>query len=272
MTLPLIVIITATTGKDTLRDTIESVQKQSYPNIRHIIVCDGKLHEEHCREIIANYENLLVEIQLMIIPWQTGKDNWVCHRIYSAIPNLIVEDAYVSFLDEDNYVDPEHYATLYNTICRTNSEWAYSLRKVVTKEKEFVAYDMCESLGKMAYVWVVSYELNTNPVARATFKEDPSYFLVDTNCYLIKKEILHKISHNWQRPARQHPEADRLILNDLSNNYKGECTMKYTMNYRLDGRRGGPNGSAVREFYERGNKYMNLVYDGTIPWAPNHSD
>jgi glycosyltransferase involved in cell wall biosynthesis len=271
MTTNLIFVITATTGKETLLDTIESVQKQTYEHIKHIIVCDGYIHQQNTEQLIEKYKSTsstVKDIELITIPWQTGKDNWVCHRIYAAIPHLIVEDAYISFLDEDNYVDSDHYSSLYNTITSTGNDWAYSLRKIITREKEFVAYDMCESLGYLAYVWVVAYQLNTNPEIRAKFQENPSYFLVDTNCYLIKKEVIQKISHNWQRPARQQPEADRLIFYELWKKYKGICNMKYTLNYRLDGRRGDANDSAIGEFYIKGNEYMNQIYSNYIPWKP----
>ena len=264
-----IFVITATTGRDTLIDTIESVQKQSYQNIKHIIVCDGNNNKFQVEQIINNYKNqniLQKELELLVIPWQTGKNNWICHRIYAAIPHLIVEDGYISYLDEDNYVDVNHYEILYNTLQQSNSQWAYSLRKIVTPSKEFVTYDMCESLGYLSHVWVVLYQLNTNPLLKETFKDDPSYYLIDTNCYLIEKSVLQKISYNFQRPARQHPEADRMLFDALRKNYKGQCTMAYTLNYRLDGRRGDPTDSAISEFYIRGNNYMNSIYNNNIPW------
>lgn len=267
----LIFVITATTGNETLYDTIDSIQKQTYEHIKHIIVCDGKIHEEYIQKIIANYKSsttLIKEIELLTIPWQTGKDNWVCHRIYAAIPHLIVEEGYISFLDEDNYIDNNHYEILINTLEEAEVEWVYSLRKIVNKNREFVAYDMCESLGYLSYIWVVLHELHNNMLYYNNFKEDPSYRLVDTNCYLIKKDILQKIGYNWQRPAREHPEADRLIFNELWKNYKGVCSMKYTMNYRLDGRRGDSTDSAIGDFYIKGNEYMNSIYNNSIPWKP----
>ena len=277
----LIVVITATTGQETLYDTIDSVQKQIHKNIKHIIVCDGTIHQDKVNKIINNYkvdyancsfqsQLPLKPIECMIIPWQTGLNNWVCHRIYSAIPNLIVEDAYIGFLDEDNYIDPEHYDSLYKTIvaARDGLEWAYSLRKIVTKTKQFVEYDMCESLGYLSYVWIVISQYNTSAEARKMFQDNTSYYLVDTNCYLIHKNILHKITHCWQIPARVHIEADRLLFDELKKNYKGACSMEYTVNYRLNGRRGDESDSAIAEFYIRGNKYMNQLYNGSIPWQP----
>ena len=42
--------------------------------------------------------------------------------------------------------------------------------------------------------------------------------------------------------------------------------MKYTMNYRLDGRRGDVYDSAIADFYIKGNEYMNSIYNNSIPW------
>jgi len=279
--LPKIVVITATTGRETLIDTIDSIQKQSYPNIKHIIVCDGTIHEERTKKIVANYKlnhsntsndstkQPAPQIELLTIPWQTGLNDWVCHRIYAAMPHIIVEDnALISYLDEDNFIDPEHYTSLYEEITKDNKDWVYSLRKIVTQSRDFLVYDMCESLGYLSQVWIVLYQIATSEQVRKEYQESASYYLVDTNCYLIRKDILQKVSHNFQRPARQHPEGDRRLFYDLWKNYKGSCTMQYTLNYRLDGRRGNPTDSAIPEFYEKGNSFMATYYNNQIPWAP----
>jgi glycosyltransferase involved in cell wall biosynthesis len=261
---PLIVVITATTGRKTLIDTIDSVQKQSYSNIRHVIVCDGSLHQECTREIIDSFKNtsLKHEIQLMTIPWQTGLNNWVCHRIYAAIPHLIVEDAYVAFLDEDNYIDSTHYEALYTAIKNNNADWAFSLRKIVSQTKEFITHDMCESLGFLSKTSLTLWYEITDGFKEQLKEDDPSHNLVDTNCYLIYKPVAQKIAHNWQYPARHEPEADRFVFYDLNKNYKGACSMKYTLNYRIDSR----GDSAIADFYILGNEYMNTLYNNMIPW------
>ena len=261
---PLIVVITATTGRDTLKDTIESVQNQTYPNIKHIIVCDGKAHQEKVASIIALYKDTARNIEQITIPWQTGIDMYVCHRIYAAIPHLITEDAYVSFLDDDNYIDPTHYEDLYNAIKETDdSEWSYSLRKIVSHTKEFIAYDMCESLGYLSKTSLILWYEVTEPYKNELILNDPQHYLIDANCYLLSKTLAQKIAHNWQYPARHEPEVDRLLFQELKK-YKGICSMKYTVNYRIDSR----SDSAIPEFYILGNQYMNTVYNNEIPWAP----
>jgi len=265
-----IVVITATTGAYTLHDTIQSIQNQTYHNIKHVIVCDGEIYEESVNNIVSQYKDQLKPIVQITIPWQTGKNDWLCHRIYSSIPQLIVEDAYISFLDEDNWVDDDHYSILYETIKRKSLDWVYSLRKVYSREKEFIDYDLCESLGYLSYVWKVIHQLNNDEEYIGKQLEDSAhYYLVDTNCYLIRKEVIIKHSYLFQRPARCHPEADRLLFYELWKNYKGECTMSYTMNYRTDSRRGNDTDSVLQQFFVLGNSYMNYYYQNNIPWRPN---
>jgi glycosyltransferase involved in cell wall biosynthesis len=263
---PLIVIITASTGRETLRDTIESVQQQRYPNIRHLIVSDGEIHRERIQKIInTSTMPKKHDIQLMTIPWQTGLNNWVCHRIYAAIPHLIVEDnAYISFLDEDNYIDPEHYESLYTSLRSESKEWAFSLRKIVGQHKEYITHDMCENLGHLSYVWITYRAIEIFPELKDFNMDLPNFYLVDTNCYLIKKTLMHKISEHFQTPARKDPEADRLLFFNLNKIQKGACSMKYTLNYRIASR----EDSANYTFYLAGNDYMRNKYNNNIPWAP----
>lgn len=264
---PLIVIITATTGRKTLGDTISSVQNQTYPHIKHIIVCDGEVHQERTENIIKSqkYIPLRHNIEQLTIPWQTGLNKWVCHRIYAALPHLIVEEnVYISFLDEDNYIEADHYALLYAAVGENNADWAYSLRKIVSQEGDFITYDMCESIGFLSKTSLVRWYEVTDEYKDQVKEYDPSYYLVDTNCYLIKKSIAQKIAHRWQYPARHDPEADRLIFEELNTNYKGVCSMHYTLNYRVDSR----TDSAIAEFYTLGNDYMNTLYNKEIPWRP----
>jgi hypothetical protein len=263
---PLITVITATTGRDTLYDTLLSVQKQTYKNIQHVIVCDGEIHYDKVSKLLNDIKtDQVILIKPIIIPWQTGLNNWICHRIYAAIPHIIIEDCYISFLDEDNYIDENHYEELIKALNTSPEvEWVYSLRKIVSESKELVTYDMCESLGNFSKTWIIYDQLDKNKNFKG-IKEDPAYYLIDTNCYLIKKNILHKISEVWQTPARNGDdvEADRRLFNELRK-YIFVCSMKYTMNYRLDSR----DDSASFDFFTLGNAYMNKKYNNEIPWAP----
>ena len=60
MTKPLVTIITATTGTEYLEDNIRSVLNQTYDNIQHLIVIDGK--HAHANDILSNYDDKKIDV------------------------------------------------------------------------------------------------------------------------------------------------------------------------------------------------------------------
>lgn len=109
---------------------------------------------------------------------------------------------------------------------------------------------MCESLGKLSPTWISSHV-------------QPDY-LVDTSCYLIPVDILRKFSDCWQRPARANPEGDRYFYQCLSDVYtKFECTLQYSVNYRVDGR----EDSVKPDFFLLGNDILKRrSLNGKLSW------
>lgn len=246
MTTPKVFIISATTGNPQFLDNLKSVQKQTYGNLEHVVVVDGHQYTEKVTEMVKSLGDQKVPITQINIPWNTGRDRYICHKIYASIPQLIHKPAYVNFLDEDNFIEPEHIESMVKTIVDKNYFWCHCLRNVVQPSGEFICRDMCESLGNLSHTWI-----------------NPNDFLVDTNCYLINVEAMQHLSHSFQRQARTNPEADRLLFRNLNKHFKHSgCSMKYTLNYRVEGR-----GDSVKgEFFVQGNKMMNARYNNSIPW------
>lgn len=247
---PKVIVITATIGTKYLQNCIDSVQKQTYSNVSHLIVCDGNNYINDVCNIINNTVDKTKSIELMVIPWNSGANKYICHKIYASIPHLIHEPCYICFLDEDNYYEPEHIETLINTIKDNDCTWAYCLRNIVKPNGEFICRDLCESLGKLYRTW-------------NSIDGFPGY-LVDTSCYMVPVEILRQFSECWQRPARSHPEADRCFYENISKKYKRfECSMKFTLNYRVEGR----SDSVKPDFFLMGNgvlkRHLKL---NTLPW------
>lgn len=247
--LPKVVVITATIGTAYLKECIQSVQNQTYPNIEHILVCDGEEHWGKVLTILREMEHTK-KIIPMVIPWNSGANRYICHKIYASIPHLLHEPCYVSFLDEDNYYDSNHIEGMMRTLQEKQCQWTYALRKILSKNGTYICRDMCESLGKLSPTWISS-------------SLQPDY-LVDTSCYLIPVQILRKFSECWQRPARANPEGDRYFYQCLSQVYtKFECTLQYTVNYRVDGR----EDSVKQEFFLKGNEVMKQRYPNQkLPW------
>lgn len=257
---PKVFIITATIGSLELQKCIDSVQEQDYNNIEHVIVCDGIEYE---KEVLLKIKNINIKkhkISTIILPWNTGRDKYICHKIYASIPHLIHEPCYISYLDEDNFIESNHISSMIQTIIDNKLEWCYCLRNIVDKKGDFICKDLCESLGKLSPTWISLEKKKMNKYMNINVITD---YLVDTSCYLIPIEIARKYSECWQRRAREYPEADRLFYKYLSTNHiKYECSMKYTLNYRLEGR----SDSVSKDFFIVGNTKMEINYNNNIPW------
>lgn len=225
-------MITATVGTAHLKQCVESVAAQDYEEIEHVVVCDGEEYEEKVR----GFCSLSERVKLLTLPWNTGRDRYICHKIYAAIPHLLHGPGYVMFLDEDNWLEPGHVRSLVNCLEGNGYDWVFSLRNICLKDGSFLCRDECESLGNIALSCLGDR-------------------LVDTSCYLVPLEIVRQFSECWQRRAREHPEADRLFYHHLATRYpRFGSTHLYTLNYRLEGR---PD-SVPAEFFLHGNNLRSL--------------
>jgi glycosyltransferase involved in cell wall biosynthesis len=240
MNKPLVTIITPTTGTIYLKQCIESVNAQSYQNIEHLVVVDGP-HNSAC-DILKEYQ-MMPKVKILKLPFATGKDKYNGHRIYGGCTFFMNGD-YVIFLDEDNWLEPNHVQSLVDSIGQ--NKWAYSLRKITDMEGKYICNDDCESLGNWKSI------LNDN--------------FVDVNCYMLHKSLALNFAPGWYRRARhpqEQPEVDRLLSWWLKENkFEANCTGEYTVNYRA----GNREDSVKPEFFIRGNEIMREGYGGDFPW------
>jgi hypothetical protein len=226
-----VVVITPTIGSWKLNDAMFSVENQTYKNIRHLVVVDG---EEHLKDIPPSIVSQLGK-NLCVLPTNTGRNGFYGHRIYAAFPHL-VNEAYVAFLDEDNWYAPDHIKTLVSTLEQTGSNFSHSLRKIYKSQQSFICDDNCESLGQY-------------PV----YGRGQEY-LVDTSSYLFKREFLIQCCQFWHYGWG----ADRNFFKTIKGGSRYACTGKHTLCYRLDG---NPN-SPQEKFFLDGNK----LTEGNRPW------
>jgi len=241
-------IITATIGKTQLANCIESVRNQTYKNIEHIVVVDGKEHWKNADEILTAVEFPVNGPQenLIVLPYSTGKDRFNGHRIYGAFTYLANGD-FVFWLDDDNSIEPNHVESLVKLVTENKLDWAYSLRKIVDDNDNVICNDDCESLGKWKSV------LNDH--------------FVDVNCFFLRKDIAVSVSSIWNRKAREPGvmEVDRAltaVLMHEQNKLKFDTNNDYTVRYRV----GSTGISVKKEFFIEGNKKMKAVYKGELPW------
>jgi glycosyltransferase involved in cell wall biosynthesis len=236
-----VAVITPTIGTKFLDKNLESVANQTYKNVKHIVVADGPQYSHLVHDIAKRYGHATV----MSLPENTGANGYNGHRIYGSVPFLIDADYFI-FLDEDNYIDENHVESLVKSV--QGYDWAFSLRKIIDKEDNFICNDDCESLG----LW-------------PTWTNDKEFF-VDVNCYFVSKKIAIQTAPIWYRRYRhpdEQPEVDRLLIHILrQNKLKYVTTGKYTLNYKV----GNTFRSVQSDFFKRGNEFMSKKYGDKFPW------
>jgi glycosyltransferase involved in cell wall biosynthesis len=231
-----VAVVTPTIGADAFKKCIQSVQAQSYKDIVHYIFLDG---EEHFTKVMMHGidQEKSIPIKSVGLQENVGK-SWYGHRVYAACSFLVNADA-ICYLDEDNWFEPDHVQSLVSTL--ENCQWAYSLRKIYSKDEKYLCDDNCESLGK----WPVYFDKNVHHI--------------DTSSFIIRRDVAVKIGHAWYGQWG----ADRQFFHNLKQHFtKFECSGKHTLCYRLDG---NPN-SVNEEFFTRGNQMQEIVYRKKYPW------
>ena len=80
-----VTVITPTIGSAFLGECIASVRNQTYKNIEHIVVVDGKSRWENADEIlkIVEFPNGVNE-HICVLPYPTGTNRYNGHRVYGA--------------------------------------------------------------------------------------------------------------------------------------------------------------------------------------------
>ena len=221
-------VITPTTGKDTLEKAVQSVANQTVKT-EHLIVEDG-IEADVLFDL-----SLTPNARIMTLAENVGGNGWYGHRVYAAMP-LMVNADYILFLDEDNWFEPNHVETLLQKIKSKDLMWSYSLRKIVDESGQYVCDDDCESLGR-------------NP----TYYDHTLNF-VDTNCYCFKREYLVRVAHSFYGQWG----ADRGFYKVAASALPAfGCTGEATVNYRAPER--------LLNMFREGNEVMKKAYVD-LPW------
>jgi hypothetical protein len=228
-------VIIPTTGTSQLETAINSVIMQD-ENTSCYVVVDGIQYKEAADKIVEKY---LDKISYCVLPENVGSDGFYGHRIYASFP-LLINTEYVLFLDQDNWLAPNHVSSCIKTIEDNKLDWCYSLRNIFDSNGFYVCPDNCESLGH----WPAFYDSN--------------FHLVDTNCYCLKTAIAIQICHaffgKWG--------ADRVFFSALRKYFPNfKTTGKYTAQYML----GGNTNGTTADFFLNGNKIVYNIYK-ELPW------
>lgn len=233
------IVITPCTGHPGLLEAVYSVRDQTY-NTKHLIVVDGP---EFLHKIPANISTINPNASVICLPENVGKNGFCGHRIFAGFAHLVNED-YIFFLDDDNWIERNHVSSLVDCIEKNKYDWAYSLRNIVD-EKEVIP-DNCESLGN----W---------PVWTSYINNNQAHYHVDTSCYAFTRKFLIQVSQFWHVAEC----GDRIFLNTIKDHSKFGTSGKRTMNYRIS------FGAAKlsKDFIIQGNSIMNQLYKGKFPWV-----
>jgi hypothetical protein len=242
-----ICVITATVGHEQLRRCLQSVQDQTHARVKHCVVIDGPEHAERSRGILDSFRNANKPIEILQLPEPTGKDDWICHRIYGALP-FLVNSHWICYLDEDNWFEPDHLSSLLEAATAQQTTWAFALRKIRDEDGKFVCNDECESLGSL------------HPIL-----DRDDLRLVDTNCYLLRRNIAIAFSSIWNRPrwpqGMNKPDVE-LCMTLLQQGLQPAASLKYTVNYTVSTR----GSAAPIEAFLQGNAIMHQRYPAGLPW------
>ncbi len=235
-------IVTPSIGSRQVVRAIESVQDQTYPLLDHLIVADGPEHHDRVRASLPRAPRHPVHV--LALPFNVGGGGFCGHRVYGAAPYL-VDGLYVAFLDEDNWFDPDHVASLMARITAEGLSWAYALRKIVDADGRFLANDDCESLGAWP-TW-----------------NDPNNHLVDVNCYMLRRDLAIAVGPLWYRRFRDEENPDFAICRQLLRDHPRCGTSgRYSVNYRV----GSTADSVQAGFFLTGNAAMRRRFPGPPPW------
>lgn len=230
-------VIIPTTGADELSDAISSVIYRQNMETNCYVVIDGEQYYRKAKKIIYEFGNH-PNLKFSVLPINVGSGGFYGHRIYAAFSHLINTD-YVLFLDQDNWFGDNHVKSCIDTIEANGLDWSYSLRKIFSKNGDYICEDNCESLGLWDGVTGNKH--------------------IDTNCYCLKTEVASRVASAWHGGWGQ----DRVYRDVLSTHFpKYMCNGEYTVGYRL----AGNEGSVTREFFQSGNFIMKDRCNGVFPW------
>ncbi len=229
-------VVIAATGTPQFEDAVASVVSQTHPNTRCWVIIDGPEFAERTLAITARYPN----VQTAVLPENTGANGFYGHRIYAA-SSFMVNTDYVLYLDQDNWMQPNHVETQVANCVQNKLDWSYSLRSIYSSTKEYLLDDNCESLGR----WPI-------------FLNDQNY-LVDTSCYCIRREVIVQIGGAWYGGWG----GDRQFFANVSKYFpRFDTTGLHTLCYRVDGNPGSVN----KDFFVQGNEVMKQRYGDSFPW------
>ncbi|WP_294035369.1 glycosyltransferase [uncultured Moraxella sp.] len=230
-TTPTVAVITSSIGRLSLLNTIDCIKKQSYP-CRHYVFVDGEQHHQAVKKMLKAHP----EIVVTYLPVSTGATG-MCNSIINAIAPFIATEDIICYVDDDNTVSEDHIKHLAEAISHHDSDYAYSLRYLVSKEDDYQVADNLESLGFWSlpnqHTISVDFQLNNKQQNFNLIQTRNSTMLIDTNCYGFRRKLAQTLANIWMINGKHN---DKNITEFLFANPKftGVCTGKRTVYYKAE--------------------------------------
>ncbi len=249
-----VVVITASVGRPALRRCAESVQAQDFDAVRHLVVVDGPAFASGAAQALEHVSRNK-QLEVIVLPRNTGHSSHFGYRIYGAMP-LLVDDDVICYLDEDNWFDRDHVSMVVDSMCDTDANWAYSLRRICKDDGELICEDDSDSLGYWPKIATRLPDGWLEDDDEVRMHADYPH-LVDSSCYALPRELACAIAPLWQKL-----HADSVVPSFLVPRHTGVCTGKSTVNYALGGGSGTPS-----EWFTDGNRFVRGLYaSAPLPW------
>jgi glycosyltransferase involved in cell wall biosynthesis len=217
-----VAVVTSTQGRSTITNAIQSVKDQTRKATHYVFIHGA----EYSDKTIPHLADDTVAVHL---PRANGGGGYGMAPVFALAPFAITEDV-ICYLDDDNWYEPDHIESLVEMIEKHDLGWAYSYRKIVDNEGNFICEDNCESLGM---------QLNS-----------ANHYLVDNSCYAVRTNVARRHSHAWYVPV----VSDRSFQAELMRaGLSVGTTGKHSVNYRLSA--DGTGGMTAEKFIDN-NEWM----------------
>jgi glycosyltransferase involved in cell wall biosynthesis len=210
-----VAVVTSTQGRSTITKAIQSVKDQTRKATHYVFIHGAQYSDK----TIPHLADDTVAVHL---PRANGGGGYGMAPVFALAPFAITEDV-ICYLDDDNWYEPDHIESVVEMIEKHDIGWAYSLRKIVDNEGEFICEDNCESLG--------------------CIPNSDNQYLVDNSCYAVRTDVARRHSHAWYVPII----SDRSFQLELMRaKLKAGTTGKHSVNYRLSA--DGTGGMTAEKF------------------------
>lgn len=228
-----VAVITSTRGRKTIQKAHLSILNQTYPATHYVFA-----HGKDCWNAVdKNMDGC--NAQIVYLPRANGGGGFGMAPVFAMAGYCVTEDI-VFYLDDDNWYEPDHIESLVEIIKKNDLGWAYSLRRIVDHEGNWICDDNCESLG--------------------AHHNSHHQHLVDNSCYAVRTDVARRYGYAWYVPVISDRNFFKVLVEaGMTFGATGKHSVNYSLS--LDG-----TGGMTKEKFLANNELNQQNYKGTSPW------